>query len=62
MVDSKFRDRLIYLLQTVGQLEGRADDVADAIIAEFEFTENKTWFRGDPKGNFQHAVNGWMWS
>jgi len=38
---SDFRDRLILILQTTGQLEGRADDVADAIIGEFGFAESE---------------------
>ena len=53
-----FRDRLIYLLQTVGQLEGRADDVADAIIENFDFNEEEGWHVLRPEDT--RMVVGWM--
>jgi len=59
-VDSTFRERLTYLLQTVGQLEGRADDVADAIINEFQFAEEPGWIRGSADDSLRHRVMGWM--
>lgn len=40
------RDRLIRILQTKGELEGRADDVADAIINEFRFDEQVDYVTG----------------
>ena len=48
---SDFRNRLIHILQTIGQLEGRADDVADAIIEEFNLDESK-WSSS--------VIVGWM--
>jgi len=56
---SDFRDRLIRILQTTGQLEGRADDVADAIIAEFRFVEEEYWHQVHPNGTAT-AVVGWV--
>jgi len=53
---SNFRDRLIRILQTTGQLEGRADDVADAIIREFGFYEAKRRLSGKD----EVAIIGWM--
>jgi len=57
---SDFRDRLILILQTVGQLEGRADDVADAIIDEFGFAEERYWHRDLLEGGNSIAVIGWL--
>ena len=35
VTEDSVRDRLIAILQTDGELEGRADEVADAILAQF---------------------------
>ena len=57
---NNFRDRLIHILQTTGQLEGRADDVADAIISEFSFVEERYWHRDLLEGGTSTAVIGWV--
>ena len=54
---SDFRDRLIRILQTTGQLEGRADDVADAIIEEFGFFEGHGIHARDVPGT---VIFGWL--